>query len=52
MKINGTIKKFLIPKQLSDYKENILACLSVVANYFELDKLKENLFLGFRIPKK
>ena len=51
VKINETIKKFLIPKQLSDYKENILACLSVVANYFELDKLKENLFLGFRIPK-
>jgi len=51
IKIKGIVKSFLIPVELSNYKENILACLSIIINYFEVEKLKKNLFLDFRIPK-
>ncbi len=49
--IKGIIKSFLIPNELSSYKENILACLSIMVNYFDVKKLKKNLFLDFCIPK-
>ena len=32
-------------------KENILASLSILVNYFDLNELSENLFLNFKIPK-
>ncbi len=51
IKIKGIIKNFMISKELSNYKENVLATLSVVANYFDVEKLKKNLFQGFCIPK-
>ena len=51
IKIKGTIKSFLVPSELSNYKENILACLSIIVNYFDVEKLNKNLFLGFCIPK-
>ena len=34
-----------------DYKENILACICIIVNYFEINYLKKNLFLGFKIPR-
>ena len=50
-KVKNKKKSFIIPKSLSNYKENILASLSVIINYFEIDNLSKNLFLGFNIPK-
>tara|TARA_B100000029_G_scaffold494711_1_gene558816 strand:- start:998 stop:3820 length:2823 start_codon:yes stop_codon:yes gene_type:complete len=51
IKINSEIKSFLISKDLLNYKENILACLSIIINYFNIEKLSKNLFLDFNIPK-
>ena len=51
IKIKDIIKNFQISKELSNYKENILASLSIIANYFDVKKLKKNLFQGFCIPK-
>ena len=48
--INGLRKKFLISKQLINYKENILASLCVIANYFDINKLNSKLFENFKIP--
>ena len=48
--INGLRKKFLISKQLINYKENILASLCVIANYFDVNKLNSKLFENFKIP--
>ena len=45
------LKDFIISKELSNYKENILASLSIIANYYDPEKLKKNLFEGFCIPK-
>ena len=50
-KIKNKKKSFIIPKSLSNYKENILASLSIIINYFEIENLSKNLFLGFNIPK-
>ena len=50
-KIKGILKTFLIPNNLSSYKDNILASLSIIVNYFDIAKLKKDLFLGFNIPK-
>ena len=44
------MKSFIIPKELSSYKENILSSLSIIINFFEIKKLKKNLFLGFCVP--
>ena len=51
IKIKGIIKSFIISKELSNYKENILATLSIIANYFDIETLSKNLFRGFCIPK-
>ncbi len=51
IKIKGVIKKFIISKELSNYKENILASLSIISNSFNFEKLKKNLFVGFCVPK-
>ena len=51
IRIKGDLKKFLISKELSNYKENILATLSVLVNYFDTEKLNKDLFSGFGIPK-
>ena len=50
-KINRKNKSFLISKELSNYRQNILATLSVIINYFDIEKLNKNLFLNFNIPK-
>ncbi len=51
IKVKNEIKSFLISKNLSKFKENILAVISIISNYFEIKKLNRNLFLGFDIPK-
>ena len=51
IKIKDRKKSFLISKDLFNYKENILASISVIINYFDIEKLNRNLFLGFNIPK-
>ena len=48
--INGLRKKFLISKQLINYKENILASICIIANYFDINKLNSKLFEDFKIP--
>ncbi len=50
-KINNKIKSFLVSKDLLNFKENILASLSVLTYYFMPEKLNRNLFLKFNIPK-
>ena len=50
-KINRKIKSFLISKELASYKENILACLSIIVNYFDVEKLDKKIFTDFKIPK-
>ena len=39
------------PKELANYKQNILATISIIINYFKIEKLNKNLFLNFNIPK-
>ena len=51
IKIKSIVKSFLISKELSNYKENILASLSIIINYFDIENLSKNLFQGFCIPK-
>ncbi len=51
LKVNNKFKSFLISKELLNYKQNILATLSIIINYFEIEKLNKNLFLNFKIPK-
>ena len=51
IKIKGIVKSFEISKELLNHKENILASLSIITNYYDPEKLKKNLFEGFRIPK-
>ena len=50
-KMNNLIKSFVIPKELLNYKENILSTLSIIINYFEIEKINKNLFKNFVIPK-
>ena len=50
LKIQKKKKSFLISKNLSGYIENILASISIIMNYFDVQKLSRNLFLGFDIP--
>ena len=49
--IKGKKKSFLLSKNLSHYKENILASLSILNNYIDIKKISKKLFLGFNIPK-
>ncbi len=51
IKIKETIKTFLIPNELLNYRENILASLSIIINYFDAQKLNKNLLVGFKVPK-
>ncbi len=51
LNINHKIKSFVISKELLNYKQNILASLSIIINYFTIEKLNKNLFLNFHIPK-
>ena len=51
LKIKGEKKSFIVSKSLYNYKENILAVLSIISNYFDTNELNKNLFLGFTIPK-
>ena len=50
-KIDNKIKHFLISKDLINYKENVLASLSIIINYFDIEKLNKKLFLNFHSPK-
>ena len=47
IKIKGIVKNFIISKELSSYKENILACLSIIANYLMLKNLEKTYFKVF-----
>ena len=51
IKIKEIIKTFLIPNELLNYRENILASLSIIINYFDAQKLNKNLLVGFKVPK-
>ena len=51
LKIFNKKKSFLVSRNLSNYKENILSTISIIVNYFDIQKLNKNLFLGFNIPK-
>ena len=51
LKIKGVKKSFLVSKNLSNQIENILASISIISVYFDIEKLNRNLFSGFCIPE-
>ena len=51
LKIKGVKKSFLVSKNLSNQIENILASISIISVYFNIEKLNRNLFSGFCIPE-
>ena len=42
---------FLINKNLKIYKDNLLACLAVISNYFDLESLNEKFFYNYNPPE-
>ena len=48
---NGKEIKFLINKNLEIYKDNLLACLAVISNYFDLESLNEKFFYNYNLPE-
>ena len=50
-KIYKKEKSFLVSKKILNYKENILASLGILTNYFNIEKLNNDLFFNFNIPK-
>ena len=50
-KIKGEKKSFLVSENLSNQIENILATISIISVYFDIEKLNRNLFSGFCIPE-
>ena len=50
-KIHDKIKSFLISKELQSYKQNILACLAIISNFFQVENLNKKLFYKFKIPE-
>ncbi len=48
---NGKKIKFLINENLEIYKDNLLACLAVISNYFDLESLNENFFNNYILPE-
>ena len=51
IKIKNITKKFVIKKEFLPYLENILASVAVISFYFDIKKIKENLFYNFSIPE-
>ena len=53
IKINiyGKSKRFIINRNLETYVDNILASLSVISNYIDLNNLSENFFLNYNLPE-
>ena len=41
----------MIKKELLPYLENILASVAVISFYFDIKKIKENLFYNFSVPE-
>ena len=50
VKFKKKIKSFVISKYLSNHIENILASISIISVYYDIEKLNRNLFSGFCIP--
>ncbi len=51
LKVKNKSKKFIIKKEFLPYLENILASVAVISFYFDIQKIKENLFYNFSIPE-
>ncbi len=43
--------KFLINKKLQNFNYNLLACLAVISNYFDLDTLNEKFFYNYDVTE-
>ncbi len=50
VKINKIIKKFIIKRKLINQAMNLLAAIAVMSNYFEVKKLKKNIFYNCILP--
>ncbi len=50
IKAKNKIKKFVIKYKLLPYLDNILATVAVFSIYFDIEKIKENIFSNFTIP--
>ncbi len=48
--VNKINKPFIINKNLKSYIENILASVSIISQYFDLNKIDKKIFLNFKIP--
>ena len=48
---NGKKIKFVINKNLEIYKDNLLASLAVISNFFDLESLNKNFFNNFNLPE-
>ncbi len=51
LKINKDYKKFIISKELVNFKHNIVGAVGIIANFFEIEKMRKDLFLDFKIPQ-
>jgi len=50
IKSRNKLKKFVIKYNLLPYLDNILATVAVISIYFDIQKIKENIFYNFPIP--
>ena len=50
IKAKDKIKKFVIKYKLLPYLDNILATVAVISIYFDIEKIKKNIFYNFKIP--
>ena len=50
IKMNNKTKTFIISKDLKPFLSNVLASIAVISVFFDLRKVDEKLFLGFKIP--
>lgn len=51
IKINNSIKKFVIEKKLINFESNLLATIAVISNFIEIKHVRKDIFHKFKLPK-
>ena len=51
LKIKKIKKAFLIKENILPFLENLMASVAIISNYFDLGKIKKNIFNDFKIPR-
>ena len=49
VKINNKYKKFLINNEIKQYIPNLLIAIAVLSNYFNISKIKSNIFSDLKL---